>query len=252
MRTAARRDPEIVIMPIELGYDEVRGLAKKLRARPGCKISQTDILSDIAAVTGRPMDGMMHALKSERAPKRPAKQNPVAMFNKLPKNAITGLATFEDARACLDEMVANQKRGTKGGMLRICVENAKAVAKASKRKEVDVLNDVAIALCKAAGWLDEDVFAVSFGKREFVVLLIGISAYDNVTHTIRRFENEMGEKRVSGYFPAGVKYIACAKPLDYELEYSMEEAEEFINDVRPDCNPRTFFNWNDPEGAFEW
>jgi GGDEF domain-containing protein len=240
-------------MPIELGYDEVRGLAKKLKERAGKDIKITEVLADIAAVTGRPMDGMMHALKNERPQKKKSvKLELKDVFATLPRNEVTGLPTFEVAAACLDEVIANQPARTKGGLMRISVENAKQLAKAQNRSKADILNEVAIALKKACDDIDEDVFAASLGEREFVVLITGISAYDLVTDTIRRFENEMSGKRGSRRFPEGVIYIACAHAAEFEVRDLVEDCADFIKDVRPYLNPANRFSWNDPEGAFEW
>jgi GGDEF domain-containing protein len=239
-------------MPIELGYDEVRGLAKKLKERGGDKFTYTEILADIAVVCGRPLDGMMHALKAERPKKKTVKAKPQDVFKSLPRSEVTGLATFADAEMFFDEMIANQAAKTKGGVMRISVENAKKLAKSLKRKEVDILNEVAIALRQACEDIDEDVFVVSHGKSEFVVLITGVSAYALVTDTIRRFEWEMSNKGSQKRFPDGVVYIACAHSAESEMTYAMENCLDFIQAVRPHLNPANRFSWNDPEGAFEW
>jgi GGDEF domain-containing protein len=48
---------------IELAYDDVRALAKKLGSRVNREIKHTDILNDIAALFGMRGDALMHRLK---------------------------------------------------------------------------------------------------------------------------------------------------------------------------------------------
>jgi len=236
-----------MIMPIQLGYDEVRGLAKRLKLRTGVEVKLTEILADIAAVVGRPMDGMMHALKHEtRGPLQ--KKSASESFKELPVDEVTGLPTVQDALGCLNEIVETQPPKTKGGLLRVSVENT---ARLSSEEFAKNINDVAIAF-KSYCHENEGVFVASLGTNEFVALITEVSNYDLVTDTIRGIKREMLGHNGSKRFPDGAVYVVCACPIEFDVEDLLVDCSEFIENVRPDLRPLDRFVWNDPEGAFEW
>lgn len=238
-------------MSVQLGYDEVRGLAKILGELSGKKVSHTKVLGAIAQTLGRPMDGMMHALKNARS-RAEANGCFADLIGLLPKDKVSGLPKYSDAAPVLEQMVRFAPVGTKSAVLRLKIDDLAGVMKAAGLNKLQVVSPIVEALSKR---LTRSTI-VSISDDELAILFTELDQRDHIYDVLRGMERWLaagielrpGEATVIRFI-GGVDLLKRNAPY---LDYSLEEMQEFIDDVTPYRSPGTVFAWNDSEGFDEF
>lgn len=237
-------------MTIQLGYEEIRGLAKILGELADKKVSHTKVLGAIAQTLGRPMDGMMHALKNAKS-QAEAHGCFADLIALLPKDERSGLPLYEDAAPIIEQMVRFAPVDTKSAVLRLKIDDLNGLAVATKLAKPQIVSAIAGWLLDALHWTT----VVSLSEDEFVIVFVGVPLRDKIYDVLHGMENALAEGfELKPDEVTVVRFIGGVELLNRNptyLEETLEEMGEFIEDVTP-YRSGLVFAWNDSEGFDEF
>ncbi|MNU39104.1 hypothetical protein D3C71_277920 [compost metagenome] len=191
-------------MPISLDYAQTRALSKKLRELTGRDISHSSVLEAIATITGMPMDGMMHMLKTEtRAAKTaPTDENPwdrawkpggstLKTFDAIPKHPSMEVPDFEMARPIFELMIRTAPRRTRYSFVLVQIDNLEELEQGRNAAGVSVR--LADGLRRYVE--ENNTLAACTRNGEFAILLEDVDAMDEEDETLGWFSKALPFRR---------------------------------------------------------